>query len=1243
LKRALPTAALLLLVLAPWASAGPDAGAEPKRGTTYAPVPPGIASVVGDERDDALAAMALATLERGDTQAALSRALLVLLEDVGLKAAAKRLAQGDVPAHEMAQLLEVVAASEHPDADLLLARAAHEARPLLRMIAADGLGRGRSPRAVPALRTLTRDGVPGVRIAALRSLFAIESPQAVAARIAAPPDAIDELLARRLDWHHRSEDVSPALREIATRAYTTSRSIPLRLAAARYLTLPRVNAPVDTLETIIREMGQGPFFAALVRRGLGVPLEGYDLATMRRIVIAAVLTLLGRPDQPPERRKRWIERAVWWVARPVAMDPYRSDPIPENVLRRRLPDFGAEIVEAVVRRLAAGQFNEPRQGVILLRELGPDLALPPLRAFLAPRKERPPFESHAEAGQRRYLRSAAAGALDELGRIGDEALARRLLFGDEERALKIDILHAVGGEDAPWVVPLLAEILHGEDANLRSYAITLLEGRAEPEARTLLVDDLFQRAERPHDRMQPLVQRGDDAAFEVLERALKDERASLRKAALAKFHRRKNRRLMGSRSRALLRSYTPRPRSTQEIQAYVSALLSVEPVHAVTWVRTQWDALPDDAARRTMLRLLGEARGKKARERAIDLALEKAGPKAPRSMLLTAASVFMGPAAEMRDAGYEWTYRVADVGSFWQRLLHSEDAALQRDAVAAYTRADAPHPTKRLLVLLDRALAGKALAEDDTTPVGEQGFAQEVIAALAFSPWADVESKLIDIATDPLLDTSTRRFAAQWMMGRLSAAGRQRIIGWLEYTKPSRAVEAPAHGSRGFHAPREVQLFLAAAVGEGGGEETAGILFAALKRELFEFYRPEVLRRLLEHGPSAVSEWKLRDRAVPLARGISRTRHVPSILAMLDLVFDLRFALYARVCAQRQAEVAHAANASAAASTPSPLAALAHDDGTPYWGMPLALHDILYEVKILDDDVLAAGFTHVLEVARADGRLAQFPELFMYRVHTNLLEPHTGRKPKTAAVVRRLARKMGPPDSAIHYFLFARGASELARAGRFADAANEQRGAVRILARGSHDDQSDGLWALQRAALDALEGASAKQRGEAERANAFFRQATLRGPNDPNILNTVAWWRAVADAGLEEAEREAVHATTLEARLENRPTPNAADTLAYVLLKRGRAHAGLRVLGPRMQTRTAAQDGLFHYHMAQLYAAAKQWRSARDALVQALTWDRVLLATAHGEPRFRPLFEKQSLAEIEKLASAKRTAEDLPP
>ncbi len=184
-------AGLLLCLLGALARPGPADGA-PEGDIQYGPVPPSILVVQVTDVDRKLATSALDALVKPPERSIRegghnpSRALLVMLGNAGLHEVAQRLAAGDVPAHARPHLLQVIAASAHPGADLLLARAAQERRPVLRMLAADGLGRGRTPQAVGVLSTLARDPVPAVRAAAMRSLFVIESDAPVAKRTIAP-------------------------------------------------------------------------------------------------------------------------------------------------------------------------------------------------------------------------------------------------------------------------------------------------------------------------------------------------------------------------------------------------------------------------------------------------------------------------------------------------------------------------------------------------------------------------------------------------------------------------------------------------------------------------------------------------------------------------------------------------------------------------------------------------------------------------------------------------------------------------------------------------------------------------------------------------------------------------------------------------------------------------------------------------------------------------------------------------
>jgi len=1225
-------AALLLLL------AWPATLAHAESRVAYGPVPAALAALEVSATDAELARGALASI-RARTEVAGARALLIMLGDGGLKAAAERLAAGDVTPEEKRTLLQIVCAARHPAADEILAHAVGEPRPLYRMLAAHGLGRGRSVGAVDTLATLARDDLPAVRIAALRSLFAHTADEARAARLAVPPDRAPALLARRLRWHDRAEDASPALLDMARTAYLEGRSPALRMAAAHYLALPALQAPIELLDLVVRELGGGPLAAWLVRLARSLPQQGYDLVAERNTAIRAMFTLLAHPKASPEQRTRWLHWAVGWVADPIPMDPYRRDPIPEFELRRRLPDFGAALVAPVTDYLTRGAFDDPRKGMVLLRELGPELALPSVRGFLTPRAQAPRYESRAEAQHRRYARNAAAGVLQEIGRVGDEALARALLFGDEPLALKVEIVHALEGDDGAWAVPVLVRLMEDKSYELRQDAILALQKRDEPEARAALVEDLFARLERPHDRLQALVRRGDEDALVVMKRALDDKRRVLRKAALAQFRRKRHPRLCAN-GKALIEAYRPDLQSRQEVQEYVYALLNVAPLDAVTFVDTNWDAFPKEDMRRTCLRILAETTGKAAREAAIDLALRRAPYDAPRPLALAAGAVFQGP-----DRMYDWTYRVEDIGPRLRAWLDDEDVHLQREALAAWAHPQAPDAVARLVALLGRALAGGALPERDTTHAGEQEFAGTVLAALVHQPWSVVEDTFVDVALDASGDIDLARVAAYRLIGKVSDKTRARLSTWLDLD-PEPNAEAP-----GRRADRHLQLFLAAAVGTGADEAKATSLQAVLKRELWSFFSPAWLKRVIEEGPGVLSDdpdertraYDFYTRVGALARAVASTGHEPSVLATLELLFDPRLALYARECVRRQSATMRAAGADAAAIEPSELNVLGHNEpGSPNWGMPLAVYEILREAKVVEDAKLARALERVLAAARADGRLAQFPLLYLVRALESQLEPHTGRNAETADVLWRYGRFFGEGDTPLHYWLRQKQVSQLAEVRRFEEAAQAQRAVVRTLVRGNHTAQLPGFFVRQQSLLEALTASAAATRGAQDEAAQLFARARERGPDHPDVLNSVAWYRALARSGLEDAEAEALRATRLEARVENRPGVNAADTLAYVLLLRGRPAAGLRVLAPRMGERGAALNGLLHYHMAQLHASVGRLRSARDALIEALTWDRALLADVAGDEHLEPLLAKLPLERIAALAAQRRFEQQLP-
>ncbi len=422
----------------------------------------------------------------------------------------------------------------------------------------------------------------GVRAAALRSLFALESDAAVAVRQGLPQDARSDLHARRLTWHRVRGRAGPALQDLAVATWETGRTPKERIAAAKLLANPRVQAPRAVLEAIVEELGK-----------VGEPptepdpnepkRRAYDALDAREAAILGAWMASQHPDADEALRAAMIDRLVGWLARPVRADPLDPRPIPENLLRMVLPDFGAVLVAPTLRRLRSGRFWDPQDGVALLVEaLEPSEAATVLRSLLDPDAD-PPVSLP--------VRVAAAGGLATLGVLGDETLARRLLGPTEDPAVRRDVLAAVGRDRASWAVALLGEVVARDDPALSPAAVRALEARVEdPAARALLERHLFDGATDPSARIRVLLEKGDDEAYAVLARALGHPRSALRRAALQQMQ--KIPALENDRSRTLLRAYEIRskgPRArTHEIQQVLYAWFALLPHESVAWMKAHW-------------------------------------------------------------------------------------------------------------------------------------------------------------------------------------------------------------------------------------------------------------------------------------------------------------------------------------------------------------------------------------------------------------------------------------------------------------------------------------------------------------------------------------------------------------------------------------------------------------------------------------------------------------------------------
>ncbi|MFV1959650.1 MAG: HEAT repeat domain-containing protein, partial [Planctomycetota bacterium] len=695
--------------------------------------------------------------------------------------------------------------SPPPAADVLLARAATEPRAGLRMLAAEGLGRGRTEKALETLDALARDPVPGVRAAALRSLFALDTPAAITVRQALPRDARSDLNARRLRWHRLRGRASPALLPLALDSWRRGRSPEERTAAAQLLVSGALAPPLEVVRQVLEETGSDPDGAARVRRALGVPMAGYDAVEMRKTAIMAAWVLLFHPDAQDDEalRSSTLDRAVGWLASPVSTDPYDRRPIPETVLRMVLPDFGESIARPTMARVVAGSFRDPQDGVFLLTEaLPPADAAEHLRALLDPDASPRPSES---------VRIAAAGALADLGFIGDEALTRRLLAPEEGPVIRRAVLSALTRERGAWAVPLLGEVMREGKSSFADQAVTLLESRDDPEARRLLIDHLFAMARHPYQRLEHLVAPGDDVSFEVLRRALENDRVLLRLAALSLFPRVDA--LRSARGLSLLHAYAPRARDpnarTEEYQQILYALFATAPAEGIPYARTHWNEFEKLGWAPVAMRSLQNLKAPEVVPALVDFVLERVGWDGHRA---TAGARLLREAA-VALAGRRGT-RDEELDDFWRFLLGRDGERVAFAAVHSLA-----YPGRGDLVDGLRPL----LEGLDPSDPEEASDAAAVLDALAFQPWPRVEPILLPIVFDAQAVPSLRRQAARLMIGRVSPSVRLHLLDWLTDTQ---AVKRDPCVAR----------VVARVVGEGGGAGVANRLERVLEERFLDHF-----------------------------------------------------------------------------------------------------------------------------------------------------------------------------------------------------------------------------------------------------------------------------------------------------------------------------------------------------------------------------------------------------------------------
>ena len=1155
-------AAVLLLpaILCARAHAAPPA-------SPYAPSPAGFASLTGSREEEELAARAVAAIDAvSPEEGRRARDDLLSAGGPGTRAAAAALATATPSPEAEVRLLQVLAASARPEVDVVLARAATRPRFEVRALAGQALGAGRTAEAVETLASLARDDVPAVRGAALRGLFAIESPAAEAARLALPSsDAATTAL--RLRLHRLRGDERPALAALAFRTWATSPSAAARTEAARCLALPGLDTSTACLAWVAWEASGAP--TPWPVRGGRIPPDVGRLAAAE-----ALSALLARHDLTAAARAGWLRLGAGWVAHPVRAEGIRADGLAHDLLLQTLPEAGEALVAPVTALLLAEAFDTPPDGTTLLASLDEAVALPALRALADPRRKAP--ESTI---------GAAFAALRDLGRIGDADVAAALLDRANPVLLRTDAVHALRRDSTAVAIPLLASVASDpEDTGaVASEATKVLLTRPEPEARAAveaaLLDGRWQQHES--DRLRTLVAQASDADWAFLERALAAGPAPLRDAIFDAM-RYPSSKLRGPRAVAfvhtaqeMLRVHRAREASRAgplpplgiDDGSVARALCAVAPAEGLAFVRSKWKG-PDPASR-TLLRNLQTVRLKEAGE----FALEVAGTVPDDdAVTLGVVTTVLGGECEKDPERFD---------PLWRRCLSAKDERVVNDALreldepdrsspaAAASEAARPRfPRKPLAPLLLAIVAGPPRPPGVPPPPGAFGTETRISAlkAVLLEPSPEAEPLLARLAFDDSEDESLRQDAAKALVARASPPVREQALVWLE--APS------SDGSSDFYD-------LARTAGRGaspaGAARLLALLVAALEKR---FASPPYFR------PGAIDD-ATADRIDALGAAIGETHDPATLDAVAGLLFDPRFARFAAETMRAQwLGFPAAAGPLSPLLDPAPFPTQLRQgksptaEALPMPAAPRALEALRVALCADGPDAAVARISRAAAEARAAGRLARFPDAYLAALARQLragdARDDEGRRVarpdfSAAAEALEVALPWTAPSGTAEE-VDARMAPVLGhvKAGRFEAAARAQTAAVALAARTGLCDVEPGpdaredearlaSWRRLRAAQDAYEGAAAAAAGKPEEARDAFARALRRTPGDAETLKLLADLRALVKFDLAAAEADARRALALRMRTAGEVAA-FRRSLANVLRVAGKPDAARRAL-----------------------------------------------------------------------------------